>query len=289
MRPERNHMDSLAQRIACRHTIRVAVLQATQGTSTIRTASALDRDMIVACLEVATLNTSLEKTAGLGTLVTKARKIWETVKKAPKLWEKLKEALGVESFQDLPKAFKEWGQKGLGVMRKLVDKMRSTFPISLYIASKSKMPSLTDLLGRVVAANPKLEAALKAVNTKVLMPLDQWIEKNAPNLTRPLKAAVFIWVWLNVAEISWDMKSLMDGFTGAISFGELFASLPESGIGAVLAVLGVGYHLLPVSILARIVWMVGKNLISWKNGSLVIHWEKITGDPKMSDERLALA
>lgn len=282
-------MEALAQRITCRHMIRVAVDQATYGKSTIRTASALDRKMIVACLEVATLGTDLEKTAGLGNLIAKAKKLWEMVKKAPSLWTKLKEALGVESFQDLPKVFKEWGQKGLGVMRKMVDKMKSTFPISLYIASKSKMPSLTDLLGRIVASSPKLEAALKAVNTKVLMPLDTWIEKNAPNLTRPLKAAVFVWVWLNVAEISWDMKSLMDGFTGAISFGELFASLPESGIGAVLAVLGVGYHLLPISILARIVWLVGKNLISWKNGSLVIHWDKITGDKKMSNETLALA
>lgn len=272
--------DAMIHRVACRHLIHIAVERVLQEDRKVRVASRGDRDMVVAILEGTTLGTSMEKSAGLGNLMTRARRVWEIFRKAPELGTKIKKALNVESIKDLPKALREWSKKGLGVMKKLLKKISESFPVSLYLAPKSKMPSLTDLLGRIIASSPKIEAALKKVKTNVLVPLDKWIEKHAPNLSRPLKAAVFVWIWINVAEISWDLKSMIDGFTGNISFGELFGSLPESGVGAVLALFGVGYHLLPITIIARLVWLAGKKYISWDKGKIVVNWERIDGSKK---------
>lgn len=281
------HEEQLAQRVAFRHLIHVAVRHTAPRHGS-RVASRFDERCVCAWLEGSLMDSSMTRHAGLGNLLARAKKIWEMVRKTPRMFETLKKSLGVESMSDLPKMLREWGKKGLGVMRKMINRIKNSFPISLYFTSKGKMPSLTDLLNRIVGSSPAIEKALAKVRTNVVDPLDKLFEKYIPNLSRPLKAAAFTWIWLNVAEISWDLPSLIEGFTGKISLGALFASLPESGIGAILAMFGVGYHLLPITVIARVVWLVGKKYVSWKNGTLVVHWDKISGNRGVPAENLYL-
>jgi len=104
----------------------------------------------------------------------------------------------------------------------------------------------------------------------------------AKTLARPLMAAAFIWVWLNVAEISWDVEGLIRGFTGGLSMGELLGSLPESGIGLLVATLfpGLGtFALLPATIMARLLYLLYRKVLSWvKDKGFVIHWDRIGVD-----------
>lgn len=276
-----------AQRVADRYMIRQAVALACQGP--FKTASMYHREVVQACLEGALMGTPWMKTATLTGLLTKAKKLMGMIKSAPKLLDKIKDALGIKALSELPQKLKEMAQQGFQAIRKALDKIKSTFPVSLYFAPKTKMPGLTDLLQRIVGGSPAIGKALNAIGSKI-KPIDAWLEKYAPNLSRPLKAAAFAWVWINVAEISWDLPSLWDGFTGKISLSELFASLPESGIGAVLALFGVGYHLLPLTFVARLLWLVSHKYLSWKDGKLIVHWGKIRPeDDHAQDEAFAMA
>lgn len=209
----------------------------------------------------------------------KIKKLIDLFRKAPQLWTKIKDTLGIQGITDIPSKLRDWAKQGRDYIKKLAKGIASTFPLSLYTIPKGKMPSLTDLLERIMKNSPFLQKALSKINTHVVQPLDRWIEKYIPRVGKPIKAAIFIYVWLNVAEISWDMKGLLAGFTGNISIGELFSSLPESGIGLLLALGGVGYHLLPITILARLIWLVGAHYLQWEAGKgFKVNWAKITGD-----------
>lgn len=275
--------ESVTYRIAVRYQIRQASQEiAKQSSFRSRTASLRDLtpEVLVAFGEGFLMQgESSVKTAFFGNVKRRLQKVWDFLKRAPKAWETLKKYLGVSSVSDLPKKIKELAREGYKALGKIVKKLQNTFPLSLYFVPKNKMPGLTDLLNRIIEASPALKKALAKVNTSVVQPLDRLLQKYVPNLSRPLKAAVFIWIWLNVAEISWDFESLIAGFTGGISLGELFSSLPESALGALLASLGVGFHLLPVMIAARILWLVAQNLLEWVPGKgFKVRWDRITGE-----------
>jgi len=283
-REEHDDVRSLYARVEANLAHRYLCEQVARGTSPRgqgRVASGQQHRLVVSFLE------AMPHQAGLGTLIQKARDLWALVRSAPRLWEALKKSLGAESLEELPAILKEWAAKGMAVLRRGVDKLSKSFPAALYLVPKDKMPSISDLLQRILGSSPKVEAAFRTLNTKVVAPLDTWMAKAIPNLSRPLKAAVFIWIWLNVAEVSWDFKSIMEGFTGAMSLGDILSSLPESGVGAILAAFGVGYHLLPVAVVARILWLVASKFVSWKDGKLVVHWSRISGEKK-ADEALAV-
>lgn len=213
------------------------------------------------------------KVAGLR---QRLKQVVEFIKRAPQAWEKIKSFLGIKGVTDIPRAMKDWAKQGLRALGKVVRKLTETFPLNLYFIPRGKMPGLTDLLQRIVDQVPWMGKALSRVNTSIIQPLDRWMKKYMPTLSRPLLAAVFIWVWLNVAEITWDLDGLIRGFTGAISLTELFASLPESGIGLILAAFGVGYHLLPVTLLARLLWLVGQRYLEWVPGKgFKVNWDRM--------------
>jgi len=219
------------------------------------------------------------RTAGFASLRRKLDRIWKFIQKAPRAWEKLKDFFKVENAKQLGEAIKTWAARGKKVLVRLVKKMTETFPLSLYFVDRGKMPGLSALLKRIVEKSPKLQKTLSSINTSVVQPLDRWIEKYIPKLGRPLKAAVFIWVWLHVVEITWDFDALLVGFTGGLSLGALFGSFPESSIGFLLSLFGVGYGMLPVALVARILWLVAHKYVSWVPGKgLKVHWDRITGE-----------
>ncbi|MCH8517714.1 MAG: hypothetical protein LAT68_15435 [Cyclobacteriaceae bacterium] len=246
---------------------------ASQRTASIRP-EYMNPDVLAAFAEGFMPMHSKQRHASLRNIMRRLKELTQMFRRAPQLWEKFKEILSVDVMSELPSAVRNWINEGKAVMKRVVDRVKSLFPLILYTAPKSTVPTLTDLLNRLVDKVPGLRNALNKV-PKALAPIDQWLDKYLPTLRRPLLAAVFALIWFNVAEISWDWKGLMKGFTGGISLTELFASLPESAIGAVFAMFGVGYHFLPVMLIAQLIWMVGKGIMAYRNGNLIIDWERL--------------
>lgn len=193
----------------------------------------------------------------------------------PKFLSIIKESLGVSSLSEVPSRLKSLAATAKKYLRDLLTQWKSSFPMSLYFDGKQKMPSLTDLLNRIVSKSPRMKSLLESVKSGVNV-LDSFLAKHLPTLGKPLLAAIYIYVWLNVTELSWDIESVVKGFTGRISLVELFASLPESGIGALVGLTGVGtFYFVPITIIARIVWLVGKNYLEWTGSGFVIRWDRM--------------
>ena len=272
-------MEGLSQRVADRYMVRLAVREVVSAPGfRARTASLQDLtpEVLTAFAEGFLIGEG--RTASFGGLVKKLSKLMEFFKKAPKAWEQIKQFLGVKSVTDIPRAIKEWAKKGLDALRKAMSKVKETFPLALYFVPQAKMPGLTDLMHRILAKHPAIAKALAGVKN-VAGRIDQWMDKYLPTLRRPLLAAIFIWVWLNVSELTWDMEGLIRGFTGGISFGELLAGLPESGIGFIAALAGLGYGALPVTIIARFLWLTMNRYLEWVPGKgFKVNWDRIGGE-----------
>jgi len=215
-----------------------------------------------------------EGRVAFGGLVRRLKKLLNLFRQAPRLWTKFKALLGVEKITEIPKKIKEWAKRGKKALGKVMRKIVEVFPLCIFFVSKKKMPGLTDLMSRIIKVSPKMKALLAKVKTNVVDPLDRMLKKHLPTLQKPLLAFIFAWVWFNVAEISWDIEGLIAGFTGSISLGELFASLPESGVGFIAAAFGLGYGALPVTIALRLIWLVKNHYLEWvpKKG-FIVNWE----------------
>lgn len=252
-----------------------------------RTASLRDftPEVLAAFGEAFVLNTATSerhKVALLGGLGRKLKQIWRLIKKAPQVWPKIKEFLGVESAREIPRKIKEWGSRGLKYLKKALGGVLKSNPITaLYFVPRDKMPSLTDMVKRISTVSDKIKNALSRVNTRIIKPIDEYLAKHPilKGLSAPILAAIFIWVWLNVTEVSWSLDDLIKGFTGNITVSELFSSFPESGIGFIIAVLfpGLGtFALLPFSVMARVLWLLHKKLVAWVKGKgFLIHWDRM--------------
>jgi hypothetical protein len=279
--------EALPRRVAARYLIRQAAYDIAL-TDSFRGRSASLRDFtpeVLAAFGDGFLLDDMVRTAGFGNFRKKLKRVWEFVKRAPQAWEKVKSFFKIDDIKQLPDVIREWAKKGKTALKKIIKRMTEAFPLSLYFVDRGKMPGLTDLLKRIVASSPKLQKALSTVNTRIVQPLDRWIEKYIPNLSRPLKAAVFIFIWLNVVEITWDFQALLLGFTGGLSLGELFSSFPESSIGFLMTFFGIGYGFLPVMVMARILWLVANKYATWVPGKgLKVHWDRITGDRSQRSE-----
>jgi hypothetical protein len=241
-----------------------------------------ESDLVVAA--VAALwepNPEFTSRQAFGGIARGVKKIFDLLKRAPQAWTRLQRTLAIQGWDEmslaqkakaLGKRLKELLHEGKRVLGKAFKKMAETFPLSLFFVPQGKMPGLTDLLHRITQAVPGLDKALRAIGAGAVK-VDKLFEKYIPRLRKPVYAAVFIWVWLNVAEISWDFQGLIAGFTGQISLGELLASLPESGLGFVAAAFGLGYGALPVTIIARLMWLVAQRHLSYVPGKgFQVHW-----------------
>jgi len=224
----------------------------------------------------------IDKTANMAGRVKDLLALW---KRAPSVWEKIKEAIGLpddfDSLSMLGKAhalmgaFKEFAAQGKKAVAHIFHQLPTTFPLSMFFVPRKKVPGITDLLARLVDEVPWLKSALGKASAH-LGKLDDLLDKYVPITSKVIKAAAFIWVWFAAAELSWDIPFLVRGFTGLIGLGELFGSMPESALGLIASMFGLGYGALPVTLVIRLVWLVAEDYLSWVPGKgLKVHWDKL--------------
>lgn len=216
-------------------------------------------------------------------------------RKAPGLWAKIKDFLGLPDLEALgplakasalTDAFKEWAAKGKKAVAQVFDHLRNSFPLNMFFVPQKRVPGITDLLQRMLEKVPWLKKALDHAGN-ALSRVDALLSKHLPTLSKPILAAAFIWIWFSVAELSWDIPFLVRGFTGHISLGELFGSLPESGLGLLASMFGLGYGALPVTLAIRVAWLVAQNYVSWIPGrGLQVHWNRLGVESR--DEMVAV-
>lgn len=214
-----------------------------------------------------------------GGILKQLSKLVKLFKRAPELLERLKEFLGELTYSNI----KKWVQEGFKDAKKYVLNAIKEWPLALFFFPKSKLPSITELMHKILDGT-KIGSLLSKIKPAVIK-IDSFLNKHPiiRKLSRPVLAAIFIWIWFNVAEISWDMDNLIKGFTGQISFSELLSSLPESGIGLLFASLGVGYHFMGPVLIARLIWLVASNYITYQpDKGFLIHWDKMG---KLSDTK----
>ena len=219
--------------------------------------------------------------AGLG-ILRGVKKLLGLLKRAGKrAWEALSRALGLEelegmSFTQKVKAIagraKDLATKGKAALGKILAKVKATFPLSLYFVPDNKAPNLTDLLKRIAMKSPKVWAVVQKIRGGAEV-VDKWMKKYFPRTSRVVLGAIFIAIWFSVAELSWDIEGLIEGFSGGITLPDLLASLPESALGLLFATFGLGYGALPVTIVIRIAWLVANRYLKWIPGKgLQVQW-----------------
>lgn len=273
-------MDALAYRVRDRWLISRAVAGSYTGSMRVAAWAPPAHEveaLVTAFWETRVGSTDREAAGGISKAI---KTLLALVKKAPKAWESIKQTLGIDSLNPvaLMKKLKELASAGKKALGKAFKKIATTFPLSLFFVKQNKAPGLTDLLARIFQKSPRMRALLAKIKSGAGT-VDKWLKKYVPRLSRVLYAAVFAYIWLNVAEISWDIQGILAGFTGRISLGELLASLPESGIGAIAASFGLGYGALPYALIARIIWLVANRYLEWVPGKgLRVKWKEMGVD-----------
>jgi hypothetical protein len=261
---------SRSEIVADRYLIKMAVHDNLRQTFPNKIAAKRDVGQVV----IALLETSYEisgQRVVLASLSRRVKQIFKMVKKTPSFLGDLKSALGVQSLKDIPKAFKALAKVGFKHLKKLFGYISQKFPLSLYFVPAGKMPGLTSVMADILE-NSFLAPHLQKIKGKAVK-VDALLNKHLPTLKRPILAAIFIFVWLNVSELTWDFKDLAIGFTGGLSFDQLLATFPESGVGLVAAMFGLGYMALPATLIFRLLWLVRNNYIEYSKGGLVILWD----------------
>ena len=192
---------------------------------------------------------------------TSIRKVMQLLK-IPKILKALKDLLGkitIRGIRDLLRKGQKYAQKAFG-------KVKSAW----FVIEKRDIPSVTGLI-RDAEIGAKALGIYEKKAENFGKHVDEWLKRNMPNLGRLVIAAIFIWIWLNVDELSWDPQALVAGFTGTISFVDLLNSFPESGLGFITSQLwGVGYTVMPWALGARVLWALSKGLIKIHRGELVL-------------------
>jgi hypothetical protein len=227
---------------------------------------------------------STDREAALG-ILRGVKKLLKLLKGAGKrAWSAFSRALGLDELEGLSliakvKAIasrvKDLAKRGKDALGKALKKMSLTFPLSLFFVPKGKMPGLTDLMARIAKKSPTIWRFVQKIKGKLDV-ADKWMKEHAPRLSKVLLGAIFIFIWFNVAELSWDFEGLLAGFSGTLSLPDLLASLPESALGFLFAGFGLGYGALPVTLIMRLVWLVAHKYLSYVPGrGLVVHWDKM--------------
>jgi len=197
---------------------------------------------------------------GLRGLAKRLKQLGKMFTRAPRLWQDFKRLVGVESLKDLPGILRDLAEKGKSVLKGVFKKAFNTFPLSMF---KIKGAGVNDFLKKLTDRVPGLNDALGKVKGGADQ-LGDFLRKHAPNLSKILIAAVFIFIWMNVLEFEWNFSDIAKALVGGISLGELLATLPGSAIGMLMNVLGLGtFTLLPVALFARIMWLVAKGYVVW--------------------------
>lgn len=288
---ERNAESVLARRVAARFHIREEATRALAASSRIRTASDREglRRMLVAMAEGALLpEVGLPREAGLGAVFSKFKQVLRSIDRAPALWGKVKDLLGVESLASLPQRLKEAAREGGKYLQKALDRAFHTWPLKLYTLPEAKLFGLNALLEKLLDLSPTFKKFLRENVKPRIDQLDDWLKKNLPNLSRAVMVAIYIWIWFNVVEFEWDLKTLVSVAMGAMSLSDLLSSLPASILGFALNGLGLGtFTLLPAAMAARFAFLVGMRYVSFEGGNLRLNREKLIEDFGIPPEAFA--
>lgn len=228
------------------------------------------------------------------------KQLWDAFQQAPKKWDQFKKMLRVKATswlgvaRELPgkikgmfKDAKKWLEKA---GKTLVDKIPL---LRLYFDVGAKLPSVGDWMKTAVNYLPEsVQKALRAVSSKansLAAWIDQLLKKHRVLATAgaAVSAAIFVYIWFNVTEISWDVPEIMRGFLGGYSFVELLHSLPESALGLLIGLMFPGIPgglvwnaILPITVVLRLAYLIQKDYIEWSPGKeLVIHWDKVGVEP----------
>lgn len=270
---------SAKQRIAERFLVRQAARQACQGRRTASQAG-LTPAVVEAFAEAFYLPFNQGRVAAsFGNLVRKLQELTKFFTRFPKMWDRFKELIGVEGLTDLPGRVKDLAKEGYQALRKLVGKAFQHWPLKLYTLDKGKLKGINDLLNSALAKFPKLQSFLEQKVKPRVDAFDQWLRENLPVVSKVVIVAVYVWIWLNVVEFEWDMKSLVDALTGSIGLSDLLASLPGSALGFLMNALNLGtFTLLPVTLVVRLVYLVGRRYVVWTGEGIQVDWALLQKD-----------
>ena len=224
-----------------------------------------------------------------GGIFRKLKELVSVFTKVPQLWEKFKDLLGIESLSDIPSAIKDWAKRGYQALRHVVEYMFHKWPLKLYTIEKGKLMGVNHLIERLMAKIPEFERWLKTNVRPKVDQLEDWMREYAPTITKVLLVAIYIWIWVNVVEFEWDMKSLTDAMTGNLSLADLLASLPASALGFMLNSFGVGtFTLLPVNIAIRILFLMAHHYIDWSGRDFTVNQDLLAKDFGVTPQEVAV-
>lgn len=276
-----------SERVADRYFVRLAVRKML-ATSSFRAKVAAVPDLTPVVLEAFVDAFAVRKNgrvAFLGGLTKKLEKLVALFKRAPQAWEAFKKLIGVDSLLALPKALKRLAATGFAALGKILRRAAHSFPLSLVFVAPNKMPTISYLIKRIIGENSSIERAFKSVQEGAVR-VDKWLQTYLPSgLSRIVLAGIYIFLWWNVAELSADWSEAVRGFLGGVSLGDMFNDLPEWGLSFVAGLLGLNFGVLPLILVARLLWLVRHKYLEWVPGKgLQVRWDQITGEKEAAPE-----
>jgi len=274
-------------RVADRYLVRLAVRKVCNGKSFRRRSASL-HDLTPEVLEAFGNSFSMHTgRVAFGGLVKRLRQLAQVFTKVPKLWELFKKAIGIESLADIPRAIKNLAVKGYKALNKIIHSVFSAWPLKLYTIEKGKLFGISKLVSDLMKKHPQFGNWLESKAKPRINQFDKWLREKIPSLSRVLLIAVYFWIWFNVVEFEWDMKSLTDALIGNITLAEMLSSLPSSAIGFLLKAFNFGtFTLLPVTVAARLVYLIANRYITWTGQGFTVEWELLSKDIGISTGEL---
>ena len=302
---------ALVRRIAARYEIRRVAREVYASSRPLRSRTAGVQDLTVQVLEAFGQGFVEPLSRGRIAASLVARKLKNLVSlfsKAPQLWGQLKKTLlkdapeweGIRSvpaiIKWLPGKIHQLMVDGAKYAGRFIDALFQRSPFNLLAVGSKNLLSVNAILNKLLEhlkanAPEKLRVFASKVGGYVegrVLTAAAWVKENFPRLveigSKILNNPVVLWalywyIWNNVQEFEWDAASLAKAAVGAITFEDLWGSIPGSAIGKVLTVLTQGsldtYALLPYALLLRISYALASGYLKWTKGSIFPDWDRL--------------
>jgi len=220
-----------------------------------------------------------EGKVAFGSLVKRFKQLTQVFTKVPQLWGQFKKTIGVESLADIPAALKGLAKRGYNALKTSLQMIFDTWPLKLYTLDKGKLSGISKLIEQLSKRHPEFKHWLDAKVKPRVNQFDMWLREKSPVLSKIVLVAVFFWIWFNVVEFEWDLKSLTDVLVGNLTLADLLDSLPGSAIGFLLKVFRIGsLTLLPATIAARLLYLIWHRYVVWTGSGFRVDWELLSDD-----------
>lgn len=268
----------MSDKIAFNWAVEYEIEKVCQELQSIRTASAEHQELVHKWARPEIVRAVL-KEALFDRIRDWGSRAWDFLsERAVSAWENVRGALAkfkeLFKFPELLKALTETigevtPDRVKDALKKGKDALMSFFrSIRAILVTPTGLPTITDLVKRTQIGAGVAEWYEDNVRPTVDI-VDGWIKDNAPTIRRFAIGAIFLFIWMNVDELSWELADLQRGFSGALSLSELIATFPESAIGAITGHLfGVGFVVMPMMVAARVVWLLKNDLVIWDGNEL---------------------